>query len=154
MDELTPQTHRPHRRHRARRLRVASSLAGLALLIITALVQAAPQTISQIVPGPIKQAISDTQETAGNVGQTVLDAQPGLWHVAHAVDGDTIDVTLNGKKETVRLLGLDTPETPDPRKPVQCFGEAAAAHTKQLLEGKNVRLEPDPSDTDRDKYNR
>jgi micrococcal nuclease len=58
------------------------------------------------------------------------------------------------RKETVRFIGMDTPETHDPRKPVQCFGETAAAHTKALLEGKNVRLEPDSTNSDRDKYNR
>ncbi len=46
------------------------------------------------------------------------------------------------------------PETHDPRKPVQCFGEIAAARTKTLLEGKDVRLEPDPTDSYRDKYRR
>ncbi|MDB5178713.1 MAG: hypothetical protein JWN01_656, partial [Patescibacteria group bacterium] len=46
------------------------------------------------------------------------------------------------------------PETHDPRKPVQCFGLAAATHTKATLEGQNVRLEPDPTNSDRDKYGR
>src|SRR4051812_6198269 len=43
--------------------------------------------------------------------------------VTHVVDGDTIEVRVGGHVEKVRLLGIDTPETKDPRKPVQCFGE-------------------------------
>ena len=49
------------------------------------------------------------------------------------VDGDTIVVHLGGRDERVRLIGIDTPETVDPRKPVQCFGKEASAHTHDLL---------------------
>src|SRR5690349_9176058 len=61
---------------------------------------------------------------------------PGLYRVEKAVDGDTLQVRINGVLDTVRLIGVDTPETHDPRKPVQCFGETAAAFTKSLTEGK------------------
>ncbi|KKS44073.1 MAG: Micrococcal nuclease-like protein [candidate division CPR1 bacterium GW2011_GWA2_42_17] len=54
--------------------------------------------------------------------------------------------------ERVRYIGIDTPETVDPRKPVQCFGVEASKKNKELVEGKTVRLEKDI--TDRDKYNR
>ena len=81
-------------------------------------------------------------------------SQPGLYKITHINDGDTIVVDIDGKKETIRLIGADTPEVKDPRKPVQCFGEAASAHTKQLLTGKSVRLVSDPLDSDRDKYGR
>jgi micrococcal nuclease len=74
--------------------------------------------------------------------------------VAHVSDGDTITVKTPTGEETVRFLGVDTPEVHDPRKPVQCFGEAASQHTKARLTGQSVRLEPDPTDSDRDKYNR
>lgn len=80
--------------------------------------------------------------------------QPGLYRVAHVIDGDTIDVENNGHPDRVRYLGMDTPETKDPRKPVQCFGEAAADKNRQLVEGREVRLEADPIDSDRDKYHR
>jgi len=66
-----------------------------------------------------------------------------------AVDGDTL--ILNGN-ETVRLIGVDTPETKDPRKLVQYFGEEAYGFTKSLLEGKRVRLEYDQERID--KYGR
>ncbi len=79
---------------------------------------------------------------------------PGLFKVVKDIDGDTIVVQSGSASETVRLIGVDTPETHDPRKPVQCFGEVAAAKTKSWVEGKQVRLEADPNDSDRDKYHR
>jgi len=72
--------------------------------------------------------------------------------VVHVVDGDTIEVDEGGRRETVRLLGVDTPETVDPRKPVQCYGPEASAYTKQRLEGRGVRLELDVER--RDRYSR
>ena len=72
--------------------------------------------------------------------------------VVRVVDGDTIDVEIDGKIERVRYIGIDTPETVDPRKPVQCFGVEASKKNKELVEGKMVRLEKDI--TDRDKYKR
>lgn len=72
--------------------------------------------------------------------------------VVRVVDGDTIEAEINGKTEPVRYIGIDTPETVDPRKPVQCFGVEASKKNKELVEGKMVRLEKDI--TERDKYNR
>jgi micrococcal nuclease len=77
-----------------------------------------------------------------------------MWQVVHVVDGDTINVEMGPVKETVRLLGIDTPETHDPRKPVQCFGQMASNYAANLLNGKHVRLEPDPTNSNRDKYQR
>lgn len=72
------------------------------------------------------------------------------WRVcARVVDGDTI--VLDGQ-ETIRLIGVDTPETKDPRKPVEAFGQEAYEFTKALVEGKKVRLEYDQERID--KYGR
>lgn len=81
----------------------------------------------------------------GNKNGSVGD----LVKVVRVVDGDTIEIE-GGEK--VRYIGIDTPETVDPRKPVQCFGVEASKKNKELVEGKMVRLEKDI--TDRDKYNR
>ncbi len=62
------------------------------------------------------------------------------------VDGDTIIVEGVGR---VRLIGVDTPETVHPNRPVEFFGKEASAFTKRLLEGKRVRLEYDQERTDR-----
>lgn len=76
------------------------------------------------------------------------------YPVTHVVDGDTIDVGINGETERIRLIGLDTPETVDPRKPVQCFGVEASNKTKSILAGQKVKIETDPSQGMRDKYGR
>jgi micrococcal nuclease len=79
---------------------------------------------------------------------------PGFYRVARFEDGDTITVDMNGKEERVRMIGVDTPETKDPRKPVQCFGRAASEFTKQLIGNQPVRLEADEQSSNRDRYNR
>jgi endonuclease YncB( thermonuclease family) len=74
--------------------------------------------------------------------------------VTKVVDGDTFHYSVGGETHTVRLLGVDTPETKDPRKPVQCFGTAASAETSSLIDGKIVRLEKDVKADNLDKYGR
>ncbi|HUC19998.1 MAG TPA: thermonuclease family protein [Candidatus Polarisedimenticolaceae bacterium] len=98
--------------------------------------------------------ISVSQEGSLAVPRKMPPAPPGYFPVASVADGDTIGVTIAGKAETVRLIGIDTPETKDPRKPVQCFGKAASAQAHKLLDGQVVRLEGDPASSDRDKYQR
>ena len=74
--------------------------------------------------------------------------------VARVVDGDTL---VLDRGERVRLIGVDTPETKDPRKPVQFFGREAANFTRQMVEGKRVRLEFDQANAatgHKDKYGR
>lgn len=78
----------------------------------------------------------------------------GYYQVTEFYDGDTIAVDMSGKAEKVRFIGVDTPETQDPRKPIQCFGQAAADFTKQLIGSNAVRLEADPESTNRDRYDR
>ena len=73
--------------------------------------------------------------------------------VIRDVDGDTVIARFaDGRVEKVRLLGVDTPEVVDPRKPVQCFGHVASAFTKSRLVGRRVMLELDAEP--RDKYGR
>jgi micrococcal nuclease len=77
----------------------------------------------------------------------------GPYRVLRVVDGDTVHVALHGDT-TVRLIGMDTPETVDPRKPVQCFGPQASARAHHLLDGKSVYLTYDPSQGRHDVYGR
>lgn len=60
--------------------------------------------------------------------------------IARVVDGDTVIVRAGSRTLDVRLLGIDTPETVDPHRPVGCFGPEASAYTKHLLTGRRVRL--------------
>lgn len=73
--------------------------------------------------------------------------------VVEVVDGDTIKVKIGDKVETIRLIGLNTPETKNPRKPVECYGKEASERAKKLLNEKTVSLERDESQQNRDKYN-
>ena len=65
------------------------------------------------------------------------------YRVVQVLDGDTVVVQRDGRPETIRLLGVDTPETHHPRKPVQCYGPEASAYTARRLFGQLVRLEDD-----------
>ncbi len=85
---------------------------------------------------------------------TPVETQSGLAPVVKVVDGDTIDVIENNTKERVRLIGINTPETVDPRRPVQCFGKEASNKAKEVLTGAQVRLESDSTQSNRDKYGR
>lgn len=85
---------------------------------------------------------------------TVVAPHSDTLQVVEVYDGDTIAVKLNGQTEKVRFIGVDTPETKDPRKPVQCFGKEASEWTKRTLQGHTVRLETDPTQGERDKYGR
>ncbi len=70
----------------------------------------------------------------------------GLTLVTTVIDGDTFEIESG---ERVRMIGIDTPESVDPNRPIGCYGKEASQFTKSLLEGKRVRLEKDVSDTDR-----
>ena len=74
------------------------------------------------------------------------------YPVLKVVDGDTIKIDYKGKSETVRLIGVDTPETVHPNKPVEFFGKEASAFLKNLLKGESVYLRF--GDEERGKYGR
>lgn len=77
-----------------------------------------------------------------------------LYLVKKVVDGDTFDVSINGQIKRIRLIGVDTPETVDPRKAVQCFGKEASNKAVELLFNKKVKLEADSTQGELDKYGR
>ena len=83
------------------------------------------------------------QDAGGRISATVTQVS----------DGDTLTVSISGRMETLRLIGVDTPETVHPTKPVQCWGPEASAHTKATFSpGTQVFLAPDVEA--RDKYGR
>lgn len=105
-------------------------------------------------PVPTSESVrSGTTEPNSTTTGRPTEAE-GPYPVVSVVDGDTIKVNRDGQTVTVRIIGMDTPETKDPRKPVQCFGREASAKAHELLDGRTVWLEPDPTQDTRDKYGR
>lgn len=81
-------------------------------------------------------------------------SESGEARVVDVIDGDTLKVHLNGKVETIRVIGIDTPETVHPSEPVGCFGYEASNKAKELLTGTTVKVVTDASQGERDKYDR
>jgi micrococcal nuclease len=107
------------------------------------------------VLGALLLAGATTTATAtGQPASRTLSSAGETAPVVDVVDGDTIKATVNGRTETIRLIGLDTPETKDPRGPVQCYGPEATARAHQLLDGKTVKVEQDSTQGQRDVYGR
>jgi micrococcal nuclease len=101
-------------------------------------------TTAEYVPGIV---------AASAAGAATGDIE-GTFTVERVVDGDTVVVRVPGGTQSVRLIGIDTPETKDPRKPVQCFGREASQRAHELLDGNDVLLEFEPSQGRTDKYDR
>ncbi|MEA2195456.1 MAG: micrococcal nuclease [Solirubrobacteraceae bacterium] len=98
-------------------------------------------------------AASGGAGASGLLGGDAADEPAGgrgeLGRVVKVVDGDTIHVQLGSVREKVRYIGVDTPETKDPRRPVQCFGQKASDFNERLVGGQLVRLVPDVEERDR-----
>ncbi|MDO8604289.1 MAG: thermonuclease family protein [bacterium] len=117
----------------------------------------AEATTSVPVPVVVKSEIRKQASTS--VAPPILltsssTPQYAYYSVVSVIDGDTIKVNVNGVTVTLRLIGMDTPETVDPRKPVQCFGKEASSKAKELLANTKVRLEKDSTQGELDKYGR
>lgn len=108
-------------------------ISGLGLISLS--IQAVPQ---KPAPEPSAKSVQGLQ------GEKAL--------VTKVVDGDTLEVQISGNDFKVRLVGIDTPETVDPRRSVGCFGKQASGEVKNLLSGKEVILQKDITNTD--KYKR
>lgn len=120
----------------------------LAALLACEFLPAPPQTATPFVtvtplPGP---------EPTATIAPTPVPSTDEIGLVTNVVDGDTIDVDLNGQTYRVRYILVNTPETKHPTLGVEPFGPEAFAANKALVEGKTVRLEKDVSPTD--KYGR
>src|SRR5215210_3247118 len=76
-------------------------------------------------------------------------AGASVGRVLRVVDGDTIQVRLDGRREKVRYIGVDTPESVKPGTPVECFAKRASAYNERLVGGRRVRLVRDAEARDR-----
>ena len=90
-------------------------------------------------------AYTATARSGGSPGGG--EKTPG--QVLRVVDGDTIHVGVGGQDESVRYIGVDTPESVKPGTPVQCFAKRASAYNKQLVAHERVRLVLDAEHRDR-----
>jgi micrococcal nuclease len=139
--------------------RTTPPVRPLRLLPALALVVAALAAAASAVPEGSVPALDRARERASAGAGRAIDAAKsaagvdtaapdagGLRTVVRCVDGDT--VVLDGN-EKVRLIGVNTPESVDPRRPVQWFGKEAAAYARSLLQGRRVRLEHDVEGKDR-----
>lgn len=93
-------------------------------------------------------------EVVQRVQQNEASEQTGPYEVVGVVDGDTIRVRINNTVEPVRLIGIDAPEVDTPYTDKECYGSEAVERAKGLLEGQEIMLEADPSQDDRDTYDR
>lgn len=126
-----------------RRYLISIVLAGLILIFSSVLfLFSLPPTLGQT-----KKNLPNTQNQ--KVLGSNLDAESEKAMVSRVVDGDTIEVRLNGQVKHLRYIGVDTPETVDPRRPVGCFGKEASLENKRLVEGKTVILRKDVSSVDK-----
>lgn len=107
--------------------------------------------VNQTPPGvtPIPSSTPIISDTPIATSSVVIGIAGERVLVTRVVDGDTIEIATG---QTIRFIGIDTPETVDPRRPVGCFGKEASNETKSLLSGKEVILQKDVSETD--KYKR
>ncbi len=97
----------------------------------------------------------DASQIANGITNFLAPSQPGLYSVTYVNDGDTITVRgTNNLEEKVRFIGLDTPEKNHPSRPVQCYSFAATAHLEKLIGDNDVKLVADPTNTNRDRYDR
>ena len=130
-------------------------LPGLCFLLANSLVACAPAPIS----APASESPPTTEspaESPPHEEAPTLDEEPPSAlvdaKVTRVIDGDTIEVEIDRGLYKVRYIGIDTPETVHPQKPVEYFGKEASEKNRELVEGKTVGLEKDVSETD--KYGR
>ncbi len=100
-------------------------------------------------PDPASEATGFVSDIRDEVSGSPTPSGLETALVVDVVDGDTIDVLVGGQVARVRYTGIDTPETVDPRRPVECFGREASAKNRELVEGQTVGLERDISEADR-----
>ena len=130
----------PTQRLTSRRITTLSLAASLVLIAMASVVALT--------------VVRDTNQPEAAVPPPVPQGIQGPYTVLKVIDGDTIHVDANGQRLKIRMIGLDTPETVDPRKPVQCFGREASAQAKTILGGQSVYLETDPSQDTIDRHGR
>ena len=120
---------------------------------ITAVIAAIALALVSLYKNQPQHVVSTSDRNSGAIVAATSSDQ-NWYPVKKVVDGDTLKIVMGGKVVTLRLIGLDTPEIVDPRKPVQCFAREASDEAKKILTGQSIRIEQDPSQGTYDKYGR
>lgn len=110
------------------------------------LVLAGVISLIKVYFAPETAPYNNTQDTTQNIKSGA--------HVERVVDGDTLKVIDQGQEKTIRLIGINSPESVDPRRSVECFGKEASAYIRSLAEDKDVEISLDTSQGEFDKYGR
>lgn len=131
---------------------IATRLGGVTLAAVAAL------TFLTACSSPMG-TLPGSSAAPSATARPVVDAKrpahtEGPYRVVSVTDGDTIRVDIDGTSTRVRLIGIDTPEVKDPRKPVQCFGEQASQRAHKMTDARKVWLEFDPTQDRTDRYGR
>jgi endonuclease YncB( thermonuclease family) len=101
-------------------------------------------------PEPVNTEIQVNSETA----QESTEPTQQSYEIINIIDGDTLRISYNGESTPVRLIATEAPELSHPSEPVQCYAQEAKDYLQHLLAEKQVLLESEPLDTDRDQYDR
>ena len=102
-----------------------------------------------LLVGLVVVGVRGCEEGGGGRGNGNGHGEAGRAEVVDVVDGDTIEVLIDGEVEDVRYIGIDTPESVTPGEPVECFGKAASRENERLVGGESVRLVFDAERRDR-----
>ena len=106
--------------------------------------------MTKVHKGPLRKLVGVGLSLLMSCSSGVTTENEVLITIHKVVDGDTVDIDINGNTERVRLIGVNTPETKHPTKPIECFGPEASAYLTQLLpKGTHVRNERDIEARDR-----
>ena len=137
------------------------TVAATSAPVVAASATAAPATET---PAPVAATETPAPAAAAPVAPagdaatldpaTITDDTRVPGRITRTVDGDTVRLDIFGKNQSARLIGVDTPETVDRRKAVQCYGREASAYTKKMLTGMEVTVSFDVSQGVLDKYER
>lgn len=140
-----------------RRICSAAAFTGVALCL-TACATSGVGSRDGEASSPSALSNTSSPQTASPTSDPTRSPVPskrrGPFRVVKVTDGDTLSVRIGKDISKVRVVGINTPESVDPRRPVQCFGREASDKAKQLLSGRSVWLEADPSQSERDAYGR
>jgi micrococcal nuclease len=140
----------------ARHMRLIGSL--IFALLISLVATYIPSEYQSALLSVVEEEVLSEERNGGFEEDDVVVPEehflPGFTEVIRVVDGDTFVVLKEEKEVKVRLIGVDTPESVDPRKKVECFGKEASVFLQSLIEGKYVRLEQDMTQANVDVYGR